>query len=427
MSVFTRLESTGRFLIAAWILAYFLLPDPIRKRFPFDAMLQHWGADAPFLVLAFALLALCVGVVFLLARQSTAVRENNTLPLWLLTAFYFVPSLLTLFAYQNRATLFESVSSLLVALGSGLLCAFLCGKSGRVVLLICLFGLAQGIFTIYYQKMGISTVAPDGMQRAGGTFGNSGSVYTLMMLGVPLAVAQALQIVEAHRKAFWLLCASVMFAALILTWHWGGALAVALALTWLAAHFIRDKYSVIGIGAFLLCGVVLMAQHGIGGFSQRSPLNDAIMGNAQSWQRGLIVFENNWLAGTGIGVLSTPVTVGMPVPGIKPITIGIASNSLLLRWLDELGIGGGILFLLFAVAIYQMLRRSQDEPVVLGLSAAWIALLVAGIFDTPFGTGERSCGNALVGCLLGATALLRANKPVPILEENVGEIRAPAE
>jgi hypothetical protein len=50
------------------------------------------------------------------------------------------------------------------------------------------------------------------------------------------------------------------------------------------------------------------------------------------------------------------------------------------------------------------LARACDSSSA-GIGAAWLALMAAGVVDTPFGPGERYCGNVLVATLLGASVV----------------------
>jgi hypothetical protein len=56
-----------------------------------------------------------------------------------------------------------------------------------------------------------------------------------------------------------------------------------------------------------------------------------------------------------------------------------------------------------AAIIYTLRRKDRSTATVLG--AAWVAFLVASLFETPFGSLTHSAGTAMVGLLLGITML----------------------
>ncbi len=105
----------------------------------------------------------------------------------------------------------------------------------------------------------------------------------------------------------------------------------------------------------------------------------------------------------------------MEVPSIAadlPILKGYSTESdgdpknLILSWLDEMGIAGGVLFVLFLTTIARTTACTRTTASV-AVTAAWLGLFIFGIFATPFGMASHSYGNALLGALLGLTLLLR--------------------
>jgi len=90
-----------------------------------------------------------------------------------------------------------------------------------------------------------------------------------------------------------------------------------------------------------------------------------------------------------------------------------------LQWLDEMGIAGGLLFLLFVATISQCVR-SAGSNLSYSLGASWLALLTLGMLRTPFGTISTLHGTVIVGLLLGTTMLTNREIVAKVPLESVG-------
>jgi O-antigen ligase len=136
-------------------------------------------------------------------------------------------------------------------------------------------------------------------------------------------------------------------------------------------------------------------------------------GRLQVWKRAALIFAHNPLSGIGLGATEIPLKVHSAVrPNETSLYLAIEPKNLLLHWADELGIGGIFLFAWLAYAIAKSLRGCKED-VAIALGGAWLAVLAAGMTDTPFGLMNRSSGNVLIGLLLGATLLYSAQSPEP--------------
>jgi len=379
-------------------------------------------APSPWLYAAGISLFSC-GTVFLLSRRVGAGTQRVSLSgffLCLLIAAYYVPEIATLILYRDNHPLFSHSASLITAISCGILCAILCGTATRAGILVCLFGLFQGIYTILYHKFGINDLTSGDVLRAGGTFDHPNGVYTLMMIGLPIAVALGMSVSNPRLRALLLLSGSVMFSALLLTWFRGGVLGVAVGLSWLVWRLLPRRSAVAAITCLALV-FLFVAQHRVSGVVNQSSSQRSIAGRQRLWTQGLVMFRNNWLLGMGVGVLTLPERSESAVPGQNVIADGylVEPKNQLLHWAIELGIAGVALYLLFFAGIYRVLRK-RLAPIALGLTGTWIALFVSSLCDTPFGTCDRYYGNVLLGLLIAMTIILTVETP-PSLPSDDGK------
>jgi hypothetical protein len=78
-------------------------------------------------------------------------------------------------------------------------------------------------------------------------------------------------------------------------------------------------------------------------------------------------------------------------------------------WLDEMGVSGGVLLVLLIITIRNIIRRDTSVYAI-AIGASWLSVIVAGQFDTVFGSAYRGYANSLIGALLGTTLLLPSSK-----------------
>jgi|GEM_PF-1378400 len=414
--------------LAFWFFAYFLLPSSLWARLSFGALLTHWVEEAfpitphKFQWFSAIFLALATIAVVVFVQRKEAL--NKSIALVVLVCMYVAAFLPPLILSSPDTTQVQTACSTLIAFCTGLICTLLLRRAKIGVFLLCLFGLIQGLFVIYYAKMGVHYVISGSISRAGGTFTDPSSVCTLMLLGLPLAMSQVLfgnkySKSSLQEQGFWVVTISVMFAALVLTWERGGALALSIALLWLFNQFagewrVRIFVSLIAI----LIPVVVCGHRNFGDISSASAQRST-SGHYLLWKDGAKLFQDNWLTGVGVNAVLIETITPTQDPGVMVSQANPDPKNLFLYWLDEFGISGGVLFIGFLLAvpysITHVLKVVSDKSVAMGVFASWIALFVAGIFDTPFGVAERSCGNLLVGILVGITVLLPAQTHGKIL------------
>ena len=396
------LDASLRVVVAVWLMAGFVLPNTFPGSVSAASCFPD-GSAGPVSALAVSTAVGVCLVVWLLLKPSAPSRPAALL--WWLTLIYLAA--ITTFAFLQCKTpvAVNSAFLLLATFAAGLTFARVCGGSKLTARVLCGLGTVQACGTIYGRLGEYTASGASEVLRAGGTFGHPTGVYTVMLFCLPPAVALAVAGRTRSEKIVWAFASALMFTALTLTWYRGGLLAAAVGLLWLCGRTARRKWPVLLLGgalALVLFTAVYVRSAGrLHALGSDGPLQSRYV----LWWEGWHSLETHWPSGVGVTGLHLPMHSddgGVPNDQMYP-----DPHNLPLFWLDEMGVGGGLLFLAFLVCIAGVVRRS-DAPLAGGLGAAWLALLVAGIFDTPFGLGtkERAFANALSGALLGATLLL---------------------
>ncbi len=393
-----------RCLSAMWLMVGYIVPNSILSIFTPLAILGHLNLTS--------INAHNVNLVYLIVFSLTAsywflVRQSNEgKAIWCLVSVYVGTLVLTGLFSGVQSDLIINCLLIVVPLSFGLLSALAAREARCAVRAVCLLGLIQAIYTILYMRSGINVLYSGTVARAGGTFGYPDGVYTVMIVCLPLAIGLFFDARHSLEKGFWLFAASFLFAALLLTWYRGGILGASFGLFVIFNQLVKKGKAQLITTLLMILICCIVALHRVNGEANRISSQGSIRGRVRLWHRGWNIFEEHWITGVGIGALQLPVnSKSHRNPNITDYQIGVEPKNIFLQWLDEMGIGGGILFSLFIIYIYKTLTKHKSS-ISLGVGGAWVALLVAGLFDTPFGIGARPFGNLLVGMLLGMTMLI---------------------
>jgi hypothetical protein len=317
---------------------------------------------------------------------------------------YFGLSEIKIFSVKDHVKLVEDLCSVLTSICAGITIAVLCSTPNRLILIVFVLVLIQSGYAIYYQHAGINTFVAHGIVRAGGTFNDPAGICISALIVLPLVVAQGFHTDEKGRS-YWLIGLPIMLAGFMLSASTFSTIALTMSLAWLLSRLIYDKRIVMTVGMCIFCLLLLIFYHRGPFFLTIGSLQGAIDQQLSRWHTGAAPFEHNWLVGSGLR--NTDAWNGSTmISDETSAATAVAANDILIFWLNEFGIAGGLLFAVFSATIYYALRPHMKTAVGLGLTASWIALAVDGIFDVPFGVGGLYFGNALVGCLTGATMLL---------------------
>jgi hypothetical protein len=404
-------------LVAILVFRLYLLPNTIPGWVDAwrDIQTYHFGLHS----LSVAAVAVCLLAAIVFGSYYPPVSRSNPLfVLWLAVGGWLALTVITICVSMGQPQLVQREANLLLGYTAGLAAARLFRRLDRYIVALIACGALQSIIAIWYYSKGIHPFLSGTVIRAGGTFGTPSELYLLPLFILPLAVQGVLSSTRTFPSVFYMLCAGSMFAALVLTWERSGFAAVLAGLFWLARKYVsaRNQVVCLAIVFLLLCGGFFVRSNG--------PVNStssmhSIRSRAYLFEAGALTFSRHWLNGVGVGRLSLPV----------PVTIHehteyvqmLDPYNQFLYWLDEMGIFGGVLIALLVVSIYKVV---SDLPSLTahGIAAVWVSVLLAGLFNTLFGWNDFSCGNMLIGSLLGITMRLGSvneiSAPVGVLLMN---------
>lgn len=411
-------------LVAMWLMAYYLLPH------------TRWSSTSPVGMLTdkintlsqnvpwmgstlLLLIATCALMVYLIKPRSNAFSPSG---LWMLIGVY--TSFLVLPGMMHRTGEATAAVGILLPLFAGLLAARLCSNSILAVRLLILLATAQALYTLCYQKLGISLNETSMTARPSGTFNNPDVLISILLIALPLAIAETLRSTKSSIRTAASFCTVILLAALASTGSRLGLLTVLCTLGFLGMRAANRWKVPMALGLVVVGMAVCFVQWKI-----PSPPNlsfrSAMVRNA-NWQHGFHNAISKIWNGAGIGAFDKPKAPPPSTPAcLLPLPPLQEPGNAFLHWLEELGIAGGVLYGFFLIAIVDALRRQEREMATV-IGAAWLALLVASLFDTPFGSWERASGTAIVGMLMGAT-LLPSSRLAPEGEETAfsEEVRRP--
>ena len=402
-----------RFTAALMLLGFYLAPNtainrwsPI-ARFP---MFEYGSYRLGDRVFACAM-ALTGCAVYMIRRSET--RPSHFL--WSLLLIYVSLFCIGTLTMSGEAQV--SCSFVLISLSSGLLAGRLCGSPSKIAMLLCGLGTVEAIYGLvgYFERdhlMVSGTVI-----RSGGTFYAPTTLSELMMVCLSLSIGLVTGTKRLFARMIFALAFAFMFAAMTLTWSRGPIIGLTCALVYLIYKVFQNKAAVFATIACLIVCVSFVSVVRSHGAVNRASADRSSAGRYILWREGWRCFTHNW---TGVGLASLKLPVREQYLGRVTDNFVPDPKNLFIDWLDEMGVGGGILFLLFIFGVARALANDGSSDSI-GFASCWLALFVAGLFDTPFGVVSRGPMNAVVGALLGATLLmqrrrvgLRQAAPAPI-------------
>jgi hypothetical protein len=394
------------------LLSYYVLPSTAWARYSIVSLLLRNVAAyniSGSLATVCLLLLVSAGLLCLCSRGL----PPRAVPVALPSVLYFSVCGYALIHSTANWISFRNLCELLAAMGIGVIAGWVCVEAYFVTLAISLVGAIQAVYTLYYHHYGINDLLSGTVHRAGGSFNQPNGVSTVMLIALPIALAQALNPERPRLKQIFVFCAPVMLAALILTWERGGVLGAVCGMWWVLARRLTDRRSVMAACAVLACIVIVVIQYRAAGSQTSLSSGRSVQGRFVIWRLSEQVFLKNWLSGVGVGNVAITLPRAISSPD-SPADIISQPKSVFMLWLDELGISGGLLFLLFAAAVLTTLSARRSDASALAYEAAWLSLFVGCLFDTAFATYLRPYGNVLWGCLLVGTALLKSAAPEPV-------------
>ncbi len=236
-------------------------------------------------------------------------------------------------------------------------------------------------------------VTPHFGRRAGGSFltAQPNILYPLSMMAVPIATTCALYQPGKVSKIFYSGCACINLAALVFTFSRAGWLGLSfswLFLSWSERkrlRFGRFPLVLASMSVILILATIFVRTHGkpMGHEKDR-----AARGRVAIWKVALRSATAYPVLGSGIGTYSLRQSAHMTDELRQYGASAQEAKNLLLNILVETGLVGLLfwvnVWLRYVVLYRQYLHKNTSpHPIVIGANSSFIALHVAGLFDTP--------------------------------------------
>jgi hypothetical protein len=390
-----------KFLIATLICGFCLFPyNSFATAFHLDRLeILFPGSIGPIQAVAVALFTFAAWALYWRSFES----EGIVRLLWTILGGYLLAITVSAVSDHSNPACVTTCTAVLASLSIGLACAFLCENARTSLVMISTLGVAISASAVYGYGHHSNVLVSGTIIRAGGPFDQPLELSNVLLLAIPPLIYFASKSAGAIESVAWFTGAGTATAAMLLAVSRGP---IAACVASIVALYERPKRgcqtgAVLVMIFILSCAAVNFAR-GLGRANEGS-ISGSNAGREIVWRDGLLVFERHWLTGVGPGCLDMPIHAYYL--GAVENEAAVYSSNLELQWLDELGIGGGILLSLFIYSIWTILYRSRDS-IARPTSAVWLGLLFSGIFDVPFGTNVELGPTVIVGALLGSTLML---------------------
>ncbi len=299
-------------------------------------------------------------------------------------------------AFDGAMTNNDSVSLQIVF---GLVAVRVLGSSQRAISFYTLLVAASAIWSLllphHSQNLYSGTVL-----RRSGEFGSYASNVFVIAICVPQLLSNLYAFPRI--KAALYICLVLTTLCLFTAYSRIGILASGMASIVVAIKMKAHHKAIIGVCllAFLLTFFTSAIRST--GLQNARSISGSNYGHHILLQKGIAIFASNWLMGVGVGCLRIPVSWGSRSGYAGAF---MQPGNLVLCWLAEMGVFGGLLFIILAITLLLLAYRTQS-PAGAGLTGAWVAIAVLGLLDTPFGFAQQTAQNITLGYLVGATLLL---------------------
>lgn len=286
-----------------------------------------------------------------------------------------------------------------LALTAGLLAAKLTGGFARAFPMIVVLGTCQSALALL--TLSHSRFFSGDVQRATGTFHDPQDISRVLLFCLPVSTSMAIsKDLSLPRRCVWWTCSTVMLAAEMFTWDRGAAIAISIAVTYVAWSTIRHRVCAIALTAVLiLMPIVTWAARSTGELNERSAARSNA-GHYNLAREGLVLVLMHPL-GVGADRIFLPVYQS----GGSATQYTIDPKNLCVYWLDILGAPGGLMLIALVVSGHRIIKAAPALPRV-ALAGVWLSVLVAGVSDTPIGTIETLPSTALAGVVIGCMLIL---------------------
>ncbi|NLH99951.1 MAG: O-antigen ligase family protein [Chthonomonadales bacterium] len=330
-------------------------------------------------------------------------RRTVWLLMSVLLAAYGVPTLQP----TTPVSIVEGNSAILLAIAAGLLASRIAGTVSRAAAVLITAASLQAVYAYLGLLSGEHVLVSGSLVRAGGTYDRPNALGMLLASALPLSTA----LMHMRRSAVATLacatCAMVLYCGLLLSGSRAAALGFlggAVVAAAMAFPLLSDKSArKVALTIAVTSGVLVVTVNVLRNLDpiRRESTARSTRGHVSYWQAGMNAFTKHWSLGAGAG--SAMVSIPVHANGVTEEVHVPVANNLLIEWLAEFGVAGGVLYVLFAKSIVAVLRAERGH-VSAGLSGAWTAYAVTGWFVPSYGSSNRP-GGVVLGMLVGMTIL----------------------
>lgn len=405
-----RVTSVGRYLLGYAILSCYLLPNTLwasispLSLFP---VIKSGDADVPAGIVLLLLCYTMLGYYTRCMSQSAEALKIAKLFCPFMGLYCFTLLALEFLNYSELRLDTEQTSNCFLtvaAIVAGLTARALFKDNIQSAMAVCSFGFMQACYAIYDKHIHVNVLTSGDLERAGGTFDQPNELYFAMVVCLPFAYLCFHHSKQRYAKAVWIALSSVILAAEWITWQRAGIVAVAVGSGWILKSHVKRRSVVVLACLLLFAAGLLVVRQRSDGPVNRASTERSTVGRYRVWKSGLNVFREHWLGGVGIGAFKL-ILDGNP-PNRDSGAIMREPKNILVFCLAETGVIGIVCLVFLVIGVVKALNSCLGDPTAQVFRAAWMAILAAGVFDTPFGSSDRLSGNMLFGYLLASTILL---------------------
>ena len=396
-----------RCVMAFCLLSAYLLPNTVWSGLmPMQARywLEKGGYAIPQALLIAALLLLAW-----LSYRDYVRADRAKHGLWLLLGIALANFAVTCLNLPPVVPVISTCTIVLLSVGAGLTFARLCDRYSQTAGLLTLMIALQCAYAIYGYISHTHVFLSGALLRAGGTFDQPTQLSFVLVVLLPILAIQLLEAKTVRATTTLAITVAVCSCALLLSGSRGAIIGLIVSLLWQCFSYhaaVRVKTRLAVSAALLLCAFVMLfivsGMRNADAISRRSTARSS-QGHVWYWKRGWNVFTQHWLTGAGAG--STLVQIPVVAGGITQEMETVTSNNLVIQWLGEFGIGGGILLALIGATIRRILS-AQRSALAIGLAGAWLSFFIASLFNVSYGASNLP-GGALIGVLFGLTLQIK--------------------
>lgn len=386
-------------ILSCWLLIGYLVPNTAFAVISAKSLVDYAQLYLSQYVLF--LFVLCSAAILLLHAHKE-IRNPNALLIKITIAAYILTYIAVIIYKFHSEKPVAGNLSLLISIFVGLLTSQILSIK-KTISVLCTLTMMQAIFVAYHYVRHINIIHSGDIVRSLGTFNNATALYGVFIVAIPLCLSLLISS-QTYQRVFYTACLASISVALIMTWCRGGVIGSAVGVIWLCSqysHLSKRRYMIIVLAGVVLMSVVAVRAHDR---TSRDSSNRSIESRQVLFQEGIKLFVKHPFVGSLLSDVQLPVEKKIPYIDQKVTKMSNHPYNQVLFFMDEMGIFGAIFLCAISLGIQQILQKPRQQ-LGIGLSAAWIAIFVAGLTDTLLGIPSLDADtmNVFAGVLIGLT------------------------